>query len=281
MIPKRTIKEEISFSGIGIHSGMDVKMFLKPSDSGEIVFKRTDLGNKEFRIVLKDIRAKNCTMLVTEKGKIKTLEHLLAVLWVHGIDSLVVELNQEEIPILDGSALPFVQAVLQTGVRDLSQKKRPIKIVKPFFIQEDDASISVTPDSVLRITYHIDYSHPCIMKQGISIIVNPDDFVRDIAPARTFGFVDDVPSLRERGLALGGSLKNAVVLDKSSVVSGELRFPDEYVRHKVLDFIGDLSLIGFPLLGHFIAKKGGHALHLRVVRFLRDNPAYSSLGQNL
>jgi UDP-3-O-[3-hydroxymyristoyl] N-acetylglucosamine deacetylase len=281
MVEKRTIKEEISFSGLGIHSGKDVEMSLKPSDSGEIVFKRMDLDNKEFRILLKDIQAKNCTMLVTEEGKIQTLEHLLAVLWVHGIDSLIVELNQEEIPILDGSALPFVRAIRKAGVRDLNQEKRPIRIVKPFIIQEDDASISVVPDPALRITYHIDYAHPSIRKQGISIVVNPDDFDRDIAPARTFGFVDDVPSLRERGLALGGSLKNAIVLDKLSVISGELRFPDEFVRHKVLDIVGDLSLVGFPLIGHFIANKAGHGLHLQVARFLRDNLEYSSLGQNL
>lgn len=281
MVAKRTIKKEIRFSGIGIHSGEEVEMILRPSDSGEIVFKRTDLGNVEFRIVLKGIRAKNCTMLVTERGKIQTLEHLLAVLWVHGIDSLEVELNREELPILDGSALPFVRAVRKTGIRDLPQKKRLIKIIRPFIIQEDNASISVVPDPMLRITYHIDYSHPCIQKQGISVIVDPDDFDRNIAPARTFGFVDCVPSLRERGLAQGGSLKNAVVLDKSSVISGELRFPDEFVRHKVLDFIGDLSLVGFPLIGHFIAKKAGHGLHLQAVRFLRDHPEYSSLGQNL
>lgn len=281
MIVKKTIKKEVSLKGIGIHSGKAVEMLLKPSDSGEIVFRRTDLGGAEFRIVLKNVRSKNCTVLVTKKGKIQTLEHLLAVLWVHGIDSLVVELNQEEVPILDGSALPFVQAVRKAGSRDLLQKKRAVRIVKPFIIQENDTSISVVPDSVLRITYHIDYPHPCIMKQGISIIVDPDDFDQNIAPARTFGFVDEVPSLRERGLALGGSLKNAVVLDKSRVISGELRFPDEFVRHKILDFIGDLSLFGFPLVGHFIAKKAGHGLHLLAVRFLKENPEYSSLGQNL
>lgn len=281
MIAKKTIKKEISFSDVGIHSGRPVKMFLRPSDSGEIVFKRTDLGNTEFRIALKNIRSRNCTMLVTEKGKILTLEHLLAVLWVHGIDSLTVELDGEEIPILDGSALPFVQAVRETGTRDLGQKKRPVSIVKPFIIQENETSISAVPDPVFRITYHIDYAHPCIKKQGMSIIVRPDDFDRDIAPARTFGFVDDVPGLLERGLALGGTLKNAVVLDKSRAISGELRFPDEFVRHKILDFIGDLSLLGFPLAGHFIAKKAGHGLHLKVVRFLKDNPEYSSLGRNL
>jgi UDP-3-O-[3-hydroxymyristoyl] N-acetylglucosamine deacetylase len=281
MIVKKTIKNEISFSGIGIHSGKDVEISLKPSDSGEIVFRRKDQENTEYRLALKNIRAENCTMLVTDKGKIRTMEHLLAVLWVHGVDSLIVELNQEEIPILDGSALPFVQAVRKIGVRELPQKKRIIRIVKPFILQENDASVSVVPDPALRITYHIDYPHPLIKKQGISVIVNPDDFDRDIAPARTFGFADDVPSLRERGLAVGGSLKNAVVLDRTSVISGALRYPDEFVRHKVLDFIGDLSLAGFSLAGHFIAKKAGHRLHLKVVRFLRNNPEYSSLGQNL
>ncbi len=281
MIPKKTIKEEIAFSGIGIHSGKDVEISLKPSDSGEIIFMRTDIGNTEFRIELENVRSKNCMMLVTEKGKIQTLEHLLAVLWVHGIDSLVVELNQEEIPIMDGSALPFVQAIRKAGIRDLLLKKGPVRIIKPFIIQKEGASISAEPDAMLRITYHIDFAHPCIMKQEMSIIVDPDDFDRDIAPARTFGFVDHVSDLQERGLALGGSLKNAVVLDKSGVISGELRFPDEFVRHKILDFIGDLSLVGFPLTGHFVVKKAGHGLHLQAVRFLLDNPEYLSLSQNL
>lgn len=276
MEAKNTIENEVVLSGIGIHSGKPVQLKLIPSESGEIIFKRLDLGNLEFRLDPKNIEAKNCTMLVTDEGKIQTLEHLLAVLWVYGIDSLTVELNQEEIPAMDGSALHFVQAIHRAGVRDLPEEKKPVKIEQPFIIKENDASISVVPDAELKITYHIDYEHPSIKKQSLSIILNPENFEAEIAPARTFGFFEDVPDLQKKGLALGGSYNNTVVLDETRVINGPLRYPDEFVRHKILDFIGDLSLIGEPMIGHFSAKKAGHALHLKVVRFLLDNPEYLS-----
>lgn len=272
MAARRTIDKEVVLSGIGIHSGKKAKLKLMPSDAGEIVFKRSDLGGLEFRLSPENVEAKNCTMLVTDRGRIQTLEHLLAALWVYGIDSLAVEIDQEEIPAMDGSALQFVQGIHKAGMIELPEEKKAIKITQPFIIQEDDASISVVPDKELKITYHIHYEHPRIKRQGLSIILNPENFEREIAPARTFGFLEDVPDLRKKGLALGGSLKNAVVLDKTRVISGPLRYPDEFVRHKILDFIGDLSLIGRPVTGHFIAKKAGHALHLRTVRFLSDNP---------
>ncbi len=276
MAAKKTIKKEVAFFGFGIHSGKPVDLRLIPSDSGEIVFRRSDLKNLEFRLSPENIKTKNCTTLVTDKGKIQTLEHLLAVFWVNGIDSLTIELNQEEIPSMDGSALHFARAVQRVGLRELSGKKSPQKITKSLFIQEEDASISVVPDNELRITYQIEYEHPSIKKQDLSIVVNPENFEMEIAPARTFGFLEEVPALQKQGLALGGSYNNTVVLDETNVINGPLRYPDEFVRHKILDFIGDLSLIGEPMIGHFNVKKGGHALHLRVVRFLLENPEYLS-----
>jgi UDP-3-O-[3-hydroxymyristoyl] N-acetylglucosamine deacetylase len=277
MAAKKTIDKEEVLSGIGIHSGKPVQLKLIPSDSGEIVFRRSDLRNSEFCLSPENVEAKNCTMLVTEKGRIQTLEHLLAVFWVYGIDSVTVELDQEEIPAMDGSALHFVHAIHRAGFRDLAEEKTRIRIVRPFIIQEKHASISVVPDTELKITYHIDFEHPSIGCQTLSVTMNPWNFDREIAPARTFGFLEDVPDLQKRGLALGGSLKNAIVLDKNGVISGPLRYPDEFVRHKILDLTGDLSLVGKPMTGHFIAKKAGHALHLRAVRFLLDNPEYFSL----
>lgn len=276
MTAKKTIEKQVVLSGVGIHSGKPVQLKLIPSDSGEIVFKRSDLDNLEFRLSLENIETKNCTMLVTEQGRIQTLEHLLAVLWVYGIDSLTVEIDKEEIPAMDGSALHFVQAIQRAGLRDLPEEKTPVKIVQPFIIQEDDALISVVPDAELKITYHISFENPNIKRQGMSVVINPENFEMEIAPARTFGFLEDVPDMHKKGLALGGSLKNAIVLDKTGVISGPLRFPDEFVRHKILDFIGDLSLIGKPITGHFIAKKAGHALHLKLVRLLAENPEYFS-----
>jgi UDP-3-O-[3-hydroxymyristoyl] N-acetylglucosamine deacetylase len=276
MAAKKTIKNKVAFSGVGIHSGKPVRIELIPSHYGEIIFKRSDLGNVEFPLDPKNIKAENSTMLVTEKGRIRTLEHLLAALWVYGIDSLTIVMDQEEIPAMDGSALPFVQAVHRAGVEELPAEKKPVKIDQPFILKEEDSSVSVVPDAEFKLTYHIDYDHPVIKKQGFSIVLNPVSFEEEIAPARTFGFLEDVPDLQKRGLALGGSLENAVVLDKTQVISGPLRSPDEFVRHKILDLVGDLSLLGNPVKGHFIAKKAGHQLHLRVVRFLLENPEYLS-----
>jgi UDP-3-O-[3-hydroxymyristoyl] N-acetylglucosamine deacetylase len=278
MVKKRTLKRELEFFGFGIHSGKPVDLRLIPSDSGEIVFRRSDLKNKEFRLSLENIKAKNCTMMITGQGNIRTLEHLLAVLWVYGIDSLTIDLNQEEIPSMDGSALHFALAVQRAGFRELQEGKNLHKITQSHTIKEGEASISVGPDAELKITYHIEFEHPSIKKQDFSVVVNPKNFEKEIASARTFGFLEDVPSLQKQGLALGGSYQNTVVLDKTQVVNGPLRYPDEFVRHKILDLIGDLSLLGNPVAGHFSAKKAGHDLHLRLVRFLSDNPEYLSPG---
>ena len=272
---KKTIQKKISLEGIGIHTGEMVKLTLKPSDSGKVVFKRTDIKDFEFAADPKKVQSKNCSMLVTDKGNILTLEHLMAVLWVYGVDSLTVELDGGEIPVTDGSALPFIRILRQSGLKELSEKRRSVRIVKPFRIQETDGSVAVIPDSELKISYVIHYKHPMIKKQGMSIVVNPQVFEKEIAPARTFGFVEQASELRSRGLARGGSIKNTVVLNHERVISGSLRFPDEFVRHKILDFIGDLSLLGSSVRGHFMAKKAGHSLHLKTVRFLLDHPEYT------
>lgn len=274
MRQKGTIKKEVLFSGIGVHSGKQVELWLKPSSSGEIIFRRIDLDNSEFHLDPKKIEAKNCSMLVAKKGRIQTLEHFMAVLFMLGVDSLIIELNEEEIPIVDGSAFPFVEAILKAGIKPLQEKKKSIKILKPFIIQEEDALISVVPDSDFRITYLIEYDHPAIESQELSLSINKENFIKQIAPARTFGFLKDVPVLLAQGLALGGSLENAIVLDEKSIINGPLRFPDEFVRHKILDFIGDLFLLNSSIIGHFKAHRAGHGLHLKAVHFILDNPEY-------
>jgi len=274
MAEKSTIQKKISFSGIGIHSGERVNLILKPSSTGEITLLRKDLNNSEIRIDSQKIKAKRSSFLDTRKGKILTLEHLLAVLYVFGLDSLVIELDGGEIPIMDGSALPFVQAVQEAGIKPLPQKKKTIRILKPYTIQENDASFSFYPDSDFKITYSIEFDHPAIKRQELSLPINLKNFVKEIAPARTFGFLKEVPHLLEEGLALGGSLENAIVLDEEKVINAPLHFPDEFVRHKILDLIGDLSLLGSPILGHFKAHKAGHVLHLKAVRFLLNSPEF-------
>jgi UDP-3-O-[3-hydroxymyristoyl] N-acetylglucosamine deacetylase len=274
MEEKKTLQKEVFLSGVGVHSGKNVNLALKPSDSGEIVFRRSDLDNLEVSIDPRQIEAKNSTSFVSEDCRIQTIEHLMATLFMFGIDSLIVELDNTEIPMMDGSALPFVEAVLQAGIKLLPLNKKAIQILKPFVLQEEDASISFFPDSDFKMTYLIDFTHPAIKKQELSLALNLEIFSREIAPARTFGFLKDVERLRSQGLALGGSLENALVLDDEKVINGPLRFPDEFVRHKILDLIGDLSLLGSPLLGHFKAEKAGHSLHLRAVQFLLDSPEF-------
>jgi len=274
MIEKITIQKEIHLSGVGIHSGTNVNLILKPSSSGQILFRRTDLDNLEFSLDSKKIETLSSTSLAGEDYKIQTIEHLMAVLYAFGIDSAVIELNGNEIPIMDGSASPFVQAILKAGIKLLPEKKKVIKILKPFIIKEKEASVSFYPDSDFKITYCIEYDHPVIQKQELSLSVNLKNFVTEIAPARTFGFLKDVPALRAQGLALGGSLENAIVLDEKDVISGPLRYPDEFVRHKILDLIGDLCLLGSPVLGHFKALKAGHALHLKAINFILDSPEF-------
>jgi len=274
MISKNTIQKEIHLSGVGIHSGKNVDLLLKPSSSGEITFRRTDLDNLELALDPKKIETKNSTYLVSEECKIQTLEHLLAVLYMFGIDSMIIEINGDEIPAMDGSASPFAQAILNAGVMSLPDRKKSIKITKPFSLDEKDAAFSFSPDSDFKITYSIEYDHPAIQKQELTLSMNQENFLKEIAPARTFGFLKDVPALRAQGLAAGGSLDNAVVLDEKSVINGPLRYPDEFVRHKILDLIGDLSLMGSPLIGHFKAQRAGHSLHLKAIHFLLDNPEF-------
>ncbi|NIO49855.1 MAG: UDP-3-O-[3-hydroxymyristoyl] N-acetylglucosamine deacetylase [Candidatus Aminicenantes bacterium] len=274
MIQKSTIQKEIHLSGIGIHSGKKVNLLLKPSYSGGIIFRRTDLDNLELALDPRKIETKSSTYIVSEECKIQTLEHLLAVLYMFGIDSLIIEINGDEIPIMEGSASPFVQAILNSGIVVLSEGKKSIKIIKPFSLEEQDAGFFFSPDSDFKITYSIEYDHPAIQRQELSLSLNLENFMKEIAPARTFGFLKDVPALRAQGLAAGGSLDNAVVLDEKDVISGPLRYPDEFVRHKILDLIGDLSLMGAPLIGHFKAQRAGHSLHLKAIHFLLDNPEF-------
>ena len=274
MLQRRTIQGPVSFSGLGIHSGEQVTLTIKPSSKGAIFFRRMDLGGLEVKVDPRRIDALNCSILVFGSGRILTLEHLLAVLYVLGIDSVELDLLGAEIPALDGSAAPLAQAILQAGLRPIPQAVRPVRIVKSHTIEDKGASVSFSPDSDFRVSYAIDFSHPVIGRQEISVPLTRKLFLEEIAPARTFGFLKDVAELRKRNLALGGTLDNAVVLDEEKVISGPLRFRDEFVRHKALDLIGDLALFGHPLIGHFRAERAGHRLHHRAVLFLLDHPDF-------
>jgi UDP-3-O-[3-hydroxymyristoyl] N-acetylglucosamine deacetylase len=198
----------------------------------------------------------------------------MAALYVLGVDSLDIEIRGGEIPVLDGSAAPLARAIVEAGVVPIRQEKRIVRLLKPHSLEEKEARVSFSPASDLKLSYAIDFPHPLIGRQEISFDLTREAFLREIAPARTFGFLKDVAALQKRGLALGGMLDNAVVLDEAGVISGPLRFRDEFVRHKVLDLIGDLALFGYPLLGHFRAERAGHRLHLLTVLFLLENPDF-------
>jgi len=272
MVKKCTIQRAVSLSGVGIHSGQQVRLTLKPSDSGELVFRRTDLDGSAVLLDPRGVETGNRSALVSGGGSVQTVEHLLAVLFVLGLDSLDIEVEGGEIPIFDGSAGPLAAALAGAGVQALAEDKVVARIVRPLFVEDGGASLRISPDEDFRITYRIDFSHPAVGVQSLSLSLTRQAFLEEIAPARTFGFLKDVPELRRKGLALGGGLDNALVLDEEKVINGPLRFPDEFVRHKILDLIGDLSLFGRPLLGHFQADRAGHALHVRAVRLLADTP---------
>jgi UDP-3-O-[3-hydroxymyristoyl] N-acetylglucosamine deacetylase len=204
------------------------------------------------------------------------VEHLLAALTALGIDNVIVELNHSEVPIMDGSAAPFVYLILnEAGVRKLSAPRRFLKVLRPISLTHGDKRIALYPSDHFKVTYSISFDHPLLRHQSRTMRISEESFVEEIAPARTFGFLKEVEMLRQRGLALGGSLDNAIVLGETGVLNNALRFEDEFVRHKILDVIGDISLVGYPVIGHLVAHRGGHALHTAfAARILEESDAW-------
>lgn len=271
MLFKKTIKKQVHLSGIGVHSGKNVNLWIQPSSSGRIIFQRTDKNDAILSLDIKKIQSIQSTSLIHGEIKVRTIEHLMAVLFVFGINSVLIKLDGEETPIFDGSALTFSEAVEKAGIKEIPKKNKSIAIKKAFKIEENGACITGEPHNHLRITYAIEYSHPCIGRQELSLNIDPDIFKKEIAPARTFGFLKDAEMLRKKKLALGSSLDNTIVLDDQEIINPPLRFKDEFVRHKILDLLGDFSLMDGELSGHFKAEKAGHRLHLKTVSFLLEN----------
>jgi UDP-3-O-[3-hydroxymyristoyl] N-acetylglucosamine deacetylase len=239
-----------------------VTLSLKPAPAGHgIRFLRTDLGVEIPALVS---HLGGCqqlqTWLVLDQASVETVEHLMAALHCLGIDNVCVELSHSEVPIMDGSAAPWVYLIQDAGIRELAAPRQALQIRQAIQVQQGDKRIAMYPADRFRITYTIGFDHPLLRHQQKTIDIDERTFIEQIAPARTFGFLKEVETLRQRGLALGGSLDNAVVLGETGVLN-PLRFEDEFVRHKILDAIGDLALIGRPLLGHVVVHRGGHALH--------------------
>src|SRR6476660_8593286 len=263
MSTQRTLRPSACCTGMGLHSGNKLTLSLKPApaDYG-IRFQRSDLGGLEIPATVTHLGGiQYQTGLTREAVSVETVEHLLAALTALGIDNAVVELNSPEVPIMDGSAAPFVYLVNEAGVKRLQAPRRYLKVLRPISLTQGDKRIALYPSDHFKVTYSISFDHPLLRHQSRTMRITEDSFVEDIAPARTFGFLKEVEMLRQRGLALGASLDNAIVLGETTVLNHALRFEDEFVRHKILDVIGDLSLVGYSVIGHLVAHRGGHALH--------------------
>jgi UDP-3-O-[3-hydroxymyristoyl] N-acetylglucosamine deacetylase len=263
MDAQRTIRRAISCVGIGLHSGNKVQLSLKPAQPGfGIRFRRTDLGDNEVPANVQHLRGINlATALSVNSVSVETVEHLLAALVSMRIDNVLIELNSPEVPIMDGSSAPFIFLIQEAGVKAQAAPRQYLKILRPISLARGDKHIALYPSDEFRVTYSISYDHPLLRHQQRTITITEESFIEEIAPARTFTFLKDVEMLRRNGLALGGSLDNAIVLGETGVLNNALRFEDEFVRHKILDAVGDLALVGHPVIGHLVAHRAGHGLH--------------------
>ena len=278
MTSQRTLRRSITCAGIGLHSGHRVTLMLRPAPADHgIRFRRADLGGLEIPARVEHVASLNyATGLSVAGASVETVEHLLAALVSQGVDNVTIELNTPEVPIMDGSAAPFVYLLQEAGIKKLSAPRRFLKVLRPVSIARGDKHIAIYPADEFRISYTIGFDHPLLRHQSRSVVITPDTFAEDLAPARTFGFLKDLEMLRQQGLTLGGSLDNAVVLGETGVLNNTLRFEDEFVRHKILDAIGDLALIGTPIIGHVVAHRGGHALHTALgTRLLEERDAWT------
>lgn len=267
---QRTIKREASFLGIGLHTGKYASVKLKPAprDAG-IVFYRVDKG----AIIRANINSVVDTAFATTIGfdgvKVKTVEHLLAAAAGLGIDNLLVEIDGPEVPILDGSSTSLTGIILDAGIAKQSKKMPFIKIMRPIVYEDAHCRIMAVPYNGTRMSYYINFNHHLLGHQDLTVDITEENFIMEIAPARTFGFLRDVERLRANGLAKGGSIDNAIIVGESGILNTTgLRFKDEFVRHKILDSIGDFSLIGFPIHGHIMLEKSGHTANINFLKKL-------------
>ena len=266
-VQRKTINTSVSITGIGLHSGIYTTVELRPVPAGSgVTFVRADLDGLRIPALQASTTAlDHATTVGKDDVQVGTVEHLLAALMACGITDVDLEIDGPEVPIIDGSALPFMHLIDAAGVRDLDAEIPVLRLREPVEVVEGDKSIRIVPAKNLVIKYKIDFNHPVIGRESFHFDFSHDSFFKKIAPARTFGFMRDVEKLRAAGLARGGSVENAVVLDDRGVVNGPLRFKDEFVRHKILDLVGDLALVGRPIAGEITAYRGGHALHSKFV----------------
>jgi UDP-3-O-[3-hydroxymyristoyl] N-acetylglucosamine deacetylase len=275
---QRTLRDSVTCAGIGLHSGEKVRMTIKPAppDTG-IRFIRKDLPGKHVIKAHFDsvVNTTMCTVIGNNGNHVSTIEHLMAAFFGFGIDNAMVEIDGPEVPIMDGSSAPFIFLLKSTGIKEQRKPKEYILIKKTINIQEGNRSITIKPSKELKISFTIDFHHPLISNQQYDFSFSGKGFIDEISRARTFGFLKDIETLREAGLARGGSLDNAVVIDDFRVINEDgLRYSNEFVRHKILDFLGDIAVMGPPIIGHFIISKSGHSLNHAMLKKLYSNQKY-------
>jgi UDP-3-O-[3-hydroxymyristoyl] N-acetylglucosamine deacetylase len=266
---QQTLKNKMTFSGVGLHSGRETTVTLRPAEAGTgIVFHRVDLSPP----VSIEARAANVvnTRLSTTIGRsgavVATIEHLMAALYGCGIDNVHIDIDGPEVPILDGSAVQIVKGIMETGIETLAKPRKYLVVKRPVTVGDGDKKVTIIPSRYFRISFDMRFSHAAVNNQFRSVKFAEEVFSQEVAAARTFGFVAEVEMLKANGLAQGASLENAIGIDENGIVNPEgLRFADEFVRHKILDAIGDLSLVGYHIIGHVKALKSGHDLNHKLV----------------
>jgi UDP-3-O-[3-hydroxymyristoyl] N-acetylglucosamine deacetylase len=271
-----TVQRPVEATGVGLHHGVPVQIRILPAPvSTGIVFIRTDLDNFPVPASWRHVaRVSYATSLMRQGVLISTTEHLLSVLYSMGIDNAYIEIDNLEVPILDGSGAPFVDLLRQAGIRTYRRKRRYLRIRRPISVEERGKRISILPAESFQLTCEIDFPHPLVGRQALELEVTPQRYAADIAPARTFGFEYELDQMRSMGLIRGASLENAICFTREGVLNpGGLRAADECCRHKALDLIGDLALLGRPLLGHIIAERAGHAMHAALVARIMSDPS--------
>ncbi len=275
-----TLQRTVEARGVGLHSGVPVSIRVRPAPAANgIVFLRSDLNSFPIAASWRHVaRVSYATSLMRQGVLISTTEHLLSTFYSLGIDNAFIEIDNLEVPIMDGSGQPFVDLVREAGVKELRRRRRYLRIRRTVTVEDKGKRISILPDDCFRLTCDVEYPEP-VGRQEIEMEVTPDNYTSRIAPARTFGFETDLEQMRNMGLIRGATLDNAVCFAPSGALNpGGLRFPDECCRHKALDLIGDLALLGRPLLGHVIAERAGHAMHTALVsKIMSDSSLYEIL----
>ena len=273
MLFERTIRNPVECRGVGLHSGAPVTLRILPAGGGTgIVFRRVDLEDFEVEAISKNVaKVSYATSLMKQGVLISTTEHLLSAFIGMGVDNAVVELDNLELPILDGSALPYVEMITRVGLRQQRRKRTYLRILRPYEMREGNKFISVYPADRYSVSYAINFPHPLIGREEMQVELSNGSYVREIAPARTFGFLEQQRAMLNQGLIRGATRESCIVLTADGIDNPPLRFADEFVRHKILDLIGDLALFGKRILGYVKADRAGHAMHTAIVsRILRD-----------